>query len=122
VDRIRFALWFGLLAAVWMSYTTWVTENQPDPPIPATGDTVAVDAGAEMPSAPAGQDLPQLAGPAPDNPEAAADAPAPGRLISVRTDVLDLRISLDGGDIVRVVLPAYPIHKDAPYKPVRLLD
>jgi YidC/Oxa1 family membrane protein insertase len=127
MDRIRFGLWFGLLASVWISYTTWIADNAPPPgavesvateqspapadTVPTIGDPEAVpslgDAGQGAPGAP---------------PANGAAAPASSRLLSVTTDVLDLVINLDGGDIVRADLPEYPVHKDRPDEPIRLLD
>ena len=43
-------------------------------------------------------------------------------LIQVTTDVLDVRIDLHGGDIVRVALPGYPVSLDTPDDPFLLLD
>jgi len=43
------------------------------------------------------------------------------RIIRVRTDVQDLQINLVGGDIQSAALPKYPVHKDEPDNPVRLL-
>jgi len=126
MDKIRFGLWFGLLASIWISYSTWMAERAPDPAT-VTG-TEAV-----TPTVPA-SDVPVFDAPGDvavvgDNgatgteaiPEDASAAVA--RPLRVRTDVLDVVIDLDqGGDIVRVDLPAYPVHKDRPEVPVRLLD
>jgi len=130
MDKIRFALWFGLLASVWISYSTWMAERAPE-----TVATTIVDSPAA--TAPA-SGVPEIvdAGAVPDigNPEIggsggagtetipADTSTAPARLLSVRTDVQDVLINLDGGDIVRVDLPQYPVHKDRPDEPVRLLD
>ena len=38
------------------------------------------------------------------------------------TDVLDLTVSLEGGDLVRADLLNYPQAKNTPNQPVRLLD
>ena len=46
-------------------------------------------------------------------------SPAP---LHVRTDVLELNINLRGGELDRADLPKYPVHKDTPNVPVRLLD
>ncbi len=125
MDKIRFALWFGLLASVWISYSTWMAEKAPEPVASSATEVVA-------PAVPAGDvpiisetgDVPAIGnGATPDVVAAGADEPsAPARLLSVRTDVLDMLITLDGGDIVRVDLPQYPVHKDRPDEPVRLLD
>jgi len=125
MDRVRFALWFALLAAVWMSYTTWVTEHQPEIPVEAAAGADAA-AGDTPPNADTIDDLPS-AGAATAQADQ-AEVPAarasgePTRFVTVRTDVLDLVIDLDGGDIVRSDLPRYPVHKDTPDVPVRLLD
>jgi YidC/Oxa1 family membrane protein insertase len=38
------------------------------------------------------------------------------------TDVLDMTINLKGGELDRADLLKYPLHKDTPNVPVRLLD
>lgn len=123
MDRIRFGLWFGLLASLWISYTTWVTENAPEQPPEqtATSPAQAVD---DLPPASAGGDLPQLGGAAPDAvaPVEVDEATEQGRLITVRTDVLHLVIDLNGGDLVRADITEYPVDKADPDIPIRLLD
>ncbi len=42
--------------------------------------------------------------------------------IQVKTDVLDLVIDLEGGDIVRVALPAFPVEIETPDVPFLLVD
>jgi YidC/Oxa1 family membrane protein insertase len=131
MDKIRFALWFGLLASIWISYETWVTEHQP-PPAPATAAPAAEAPGSAVPTASGTAtdadvgSLPTATAAAGEQaaPQATDSAPAiaPDRLISVRTDVLDLEIDLDGGDIVRADLLDYPVDKSNPNKLVRLLD
>src|SRR5690606_33795664 len=51
---------------------------------------------------------------------AASDATGPVRILNVRTDVLDVDISLRGADIVRADLLEYPVKKGGDV-PVRLL-
>jgi len=53
----------------------------------------------------------------PSQPDAASR-----RLIHVRTDVLDLQIDLEGGDVVRGALPAFPALIEQPDVPFLLLD
>ncbi len=82
------------------------------PPVAEDG----VPAGALPSLNPAADTLPQTPG-------VAAEPPAPaGELIRVRTDVLDVRIASQGGDLVRADLLQYPVHKDMPEPVVRLLD
>ena len=120
MDNIRIFLWLTLLGLTWLAYTAWTADygsaaNAPvttPPPVAENGDPAgtvptlnpAVDAPAQMPGV-----------------EAAPPAPA-GELIRVRTDVLDVRIASQGGDLVRADLLQYPVHKDMPEPVVRLLD
>jgi len=52
--------------------------------------------------------------------------PASGALtsqtVSVKTDVLEVKIALEGGDIVFVALPKFPAQIDQPDKPLTLID
>ena len=123
MDRIRFVLWFGLLASIWISYTTWVDDNRPETVPAAPADQPAQQSSSDVPGA-IGGDVPVIGDPATGVPEIAPGETqaAPARRISVRTDVLDLIIDLDGGDIVRADLPQYPVDKEAPDVAVRLLD
>lgn len=45
-----------------------------------------------------------------------------GTLIDVQTDVLNLRIDLNGGDIIFASLPKYPQHADTPDRPFTILE
>ncbi|MBS0613846.1 MAG: membrane protein insertase YidC [Proteobacteria bacterium] len=75
--------------------------------VPTPGGTVVATSNSAL----AGAAAPGVATPA-------SKAP----LLHVRTDVLDLDISLAGGELVRSDLLAYPLHKDDPNLPVRLFD
>jgi YidC/Oxa1 family membrane protein insertase len=77
----------------------------------------APGANGAAPAAPA-LAIPASAGSAGASLEAAAPA-AP--TVHVVTDVLDVQVSLDGGELTRVDLPAYPEVKGEP-KPVRLFN
>lgn len=119
MDKIRIALWAGLLASIWFSYTVWIAEH---PPAPAPEQTAAPERGEGPPPVldqGEGEAAPAIAGQAP---AAAAEAERPTRTIRVLTDVLDVVIDLDGGDMVEAVLPRYPVDKKNPDVPVRLLN
>ena len=125
MDKIRFGLWFGLLASVWISYSTYMAENAPEPAADSGAEAAAPTAPAsDIPVITATGDVPVISQEAMPGAAATAEAvpTAPARLISVTTDVFEILINLDGGDIVRVDLPQYPVHKDRPDEPVRLLD
>ena len=117
--NIRVFLWLTLLGMAWLTYTAWVADYGAAPPPPPNGQApVAIDDGV-----PTGQ-LPSLTPSADPPPQAPPVAPATpsGELVRVRTDVLDVRIASQGGDLVRADLLQYPIDKDSPEPIVRLLD
>lgn len=123
MDQIRVLLWAALLTMLWLGFSQWAEDYGP-PPQPQGAVT---DQGDQLPSPeplPGVQDsaLPQPAvqqGQVPDAPDSAA---AVNNAVRVVTDVLDVIIDPNGGDIVRVDLPQYPVSKDDPENLIRLLD
>jgi YidC/Oxa1 family membrane protein insertase len=120
MDNIRVFLWLTLLGMAWLTYTAWVADYGPRPTPVSPGAP-----GVEQSAAPPGQ-LPDVPGgtstPAPAQPTPTVQAAPPAELIRVRTDVLDVRINSQGGDLVRAELTQYPVNKDMPEPVVRLLD
>jgi YidC/Oxa1 family membrane protein insertase len=117
MDNIRVFLWLTLLGMAWLTYTAWQADYGAPPSAPTNTPPAATQNGAPagtLPSLSSSQD------PAPPTPPAAAAAP--GELIRVRTDVLDLKIASQGGDLVRADLLEYPIDKDRAEPVVRVLD
>ncbi|MBV9890216.1 MAG: membrane protein insertase YidC, partial [Rhizobacter sp.] len=131
MPNTRIMLWVALALMGFYNYQAWMHDY---PAVPSNGATAAAPAsslgdtvpeasqaasspassGAE--SAPAVREVP--AAPGPDN----AAAPSAGAsLVHVRTDVLDVTITLKGGELDQADLPAYPQRKDTPNTPVRLL-
>lgn len=121
MDNVRLILWFALLGSLWISYTTWVADYGPAPEPPQAASSI--DATPTDPALPA---LGPGAGPGEDVPPLQVSAePAAASLgdsIQVTTDVLDVTIALDGGDMVRADLLEYPVDKSNPDVLVRLLD
>ena len=120
MDNIRVFLWLTLLGIAWLTYTAWVADY--GTATPAAPSSTASDT---APGAPPDSSLPTLtpnAGQPPQAPQVAAPATTTGELIRVRTDVLDVRIASQGGDLVRAELTQYPVTKDMPEPVVRLLD
>jgi YidC/Oxa1 family membrane protein insertase len=124
MNNIRVFLWITLLGMAWLTYTQWSIDYGPKPPSPTAG-------GASSPTTPQppepSESLPSLGSegavsqvPPVDGQQPAA-APT-GELIRVQTDVLDVRIASQGGDLVRADLLQYRVHKDMPEPIVRLLD
>jgi len=117
MDNTRLFLWLALLAMLWLNYDAWVRDRAPAQTAripPAAETTLPQDDVPDVPSADA---------PSSDAPETpSVDAAAPSMPIRVRTDVLDIVIDTQGGDLVRADLLEYPVHKDRPDELVRLLD
>jgi YidC/Oxa1 family membrane protein insertase len=118
MDNVRLFLWLLFAGTLWFGYTAWVADH---PPPAATAATT------QAAPTPADQTLPPLdvpgATPAGTPPPAPSAEPRPsGELIHVRTDVLDVYIDSQGGDLVRADLLQYPVDKKSPDRLVRLLD
>ena len=126
MDNIRLLIWaiFGLTA--WMTYQAWKQDYGPKPeaaPSSTAAPSADIPADADLPALgemDAEIDAPTVA--------PAIDAPAPGwpaaaaSSIHVRTDVLDLTISTQGGTLVSANLLKYPVAKDRPSELVQLLS
>jgi YidC/Oxa1 family membrane protein insertase len=120
MDNIRLFVWLTFFAMLWLTYTTWVQDYSANA---NAGSTPAAPQTAPGPGPASDQSLPEL-DPA-SNAESGvppAAARAPTSVIRVRTDVLDVLIDLQGGDLVRADLPGYPVDKGSPDTLVRLLD
>ena len=121
----RIFLWLAFLFLVWLNVDAWMKDyGSAAKPAAAPAATTAPAAAAASGLTDA---LPTVAGePAGAAPAAPADAgmamPAVGATIRVVTDVLDLDVSLTGGDIVRADLLEYPLRKDDPNVKVRLFN
>lgn len=126
MDNQRLFLFAALAFVFFLIYQAWmddyVTPRQPA----ATSESSDTGSSAEarqedVPSAPSPSgragDVPRA-----ESGEAAAEPVERGETIRVSTDVLDVRISMRGGEIVGVTLPNYPVEKDRPEEPVTVLD
>jgi YidC/Oxa1 family membrane protein insertase len=137
MDNPRIYLWIALAALAWLNLVQW-NRDFSRPAGTTIADTGATSAASPSSPAPASNGaLPSLpAAPSASTPTAtpstqAGSAPAlPGNnqavdeapRVRVVTDVLDLDLSLKGGDIVRADLPRYPRDKSPGSPPVRLLE
>ncbi|MEL6301775.1 MAG: membrane protein insertase YidC [Pseudomonadota bacterium] len=125
---------FGLLLL--MTWQQWQEDYGPQPPAQAASADIDVDA---MPGSIPGEPdalpadeldaLPELGAPsngAPADtdvtPQLDALPAADRTLITVKTDVLNIKIDPQGGDIVSATLPTYPVDKDTPDVLVELLS
>ena len=149
MPNLRFTLWLALGAILYYNYLAWQQDYRPAPQLTsaATGSATAPNSlgnSVPTPAAPpssatpaqpstgtlgtapppaasaAGSAAAPAAAPNSATPPAGAAPTAPLGSVHVVTDVLDLDISLRGGEIDRADLPKYPLHKDTPNVPVRL--
>jgi YidC/Oxa1 family membrane protein insertase len=120
--NLRLFLWLTFFGLLWLAYTVWTNDYAPAAPVTANDVRPATNDPSTLPSL--DESTPTTGTPA-DTPPGVpppADVSAPSDLVHVRTDVLDVQINLRGGDLVRADLPAYPVAKHEPNRPVRLLD
>ncbi len=132
--NIRVLLWVLLGTAVFLNVETW-THDYASAPValngaggaaaPASLDTAApvagVPAGGNAVAATGASAAPATPLIAEDAAAAGADAPA-APSVHVITDVLEVEVSLAGGELTRADLLAYPQAKNTPNLPVRLLN
>jgi YidC/Oxa1 family membrane protein insertase len=143
MGNLRLLLWATLAALLFMNYEAWMRDYPATPAVttsasaagksaPSLGDSVPQAASSAAPAAasatpatatPSTSDVPSIgAAPTLAPPSAAADAGATPALLHVVTDVLDVSINLRGGELDRADLIEYPLRKDTPNTPVRLLS
>jgi YidC/Oxa1 family membrane protein insertase len=141
MPNTRILLWAALAAILYLNYEAWMHDYQAPAPAstgrPAAGapgsastlgDSVPEAAStASLPStpAPAATAAPEPFAAAPDTgaaPHAAAEEAPSAQSLHVATDVLEVAINLKGGELDQADLLEYPLRKDAPHVPVRLLS
>jgi YidC/Oxa1 family membrane protein insertase len=144
MPNIRLILWGVLAALLFLNYQTWMHDYES-----ATSAAQSGSASNGGPAASLSQSVPEAAQPVPSAapttggapaaapagtaPVTAAAAPAgaaaiaptdaaPAAPLRVTTDVLDILINLKGGELEQADLSQYPLRKDTPNIPVRLLS
>jgi YidC/Oxa1 family membrane protein insertase len=127
----RLFLWIGLAFVLWLNYQAWLQDYAPPPGTPvARAATSSADAPVESPAEALNAAVPQASGPEVASPAApsattgiatVAETAPQGSVIRVRTDVLDLDISTQGGTLQRADLLRYPKVKGGD-QPVRLMS
>jgi YidC/Oxa1 family membrane protein insertase len=152
MPNIRMLLWVALAAILYLNYEAWMHDYQAPAAAATSGQSVsgapggAATLGDSVPQAASPAPLPATsatsatsapsATPATTSTAAATAATEPfaapptGALpaqdsplqLHVVTDVLDLVINLKGGELDQADLLEYPLRKDAPHIPVRLLS
>ena len=137
MPNTRMLLWIALGTILFYCYQVWMHDYPPSlnsvatsttgAPVSTLGDSVPQAASAVTPAAPAvavppAAEPPPLGGAAPGVVPAAAPDAGPMQPVHVTTDVLDVVINLKGGELDQADLLKYPLRKDAPNIPVRLLS
>jgi YidC/Oxa1 family membrane protein insertase len=145
MPNTRVLLWAALAAILYLNYETWTHDYQAAASLSGApsaagapgsastlGDSVPqASSPAPLPAAPATATVPAAtaapepfaAPPASPAPDTGGAAPAEAaQSLHVATDVLDVAINLKGGELDQADLLEYPLHKDAPHVPVRLLS
>jgi YidC/Oxa1 family membrane protein insertase len=140
MPNIRLMLWGVLAAILFLNYQTWMHDYEPPATLPGaqTSSGTAPSASApantladSLPQAPSAAPTPAPQGsnaappaalPAPAGAPAAAAGEALTTPLHVSTDVLEIGINLKGGELDQADLKDYPLRKDTPNIPVRLLS
>jgi YidC/Oxa1 family membrane protein insertase len=135
MDNPRLFLWIGLALLAWMNIIQWDRDFGAQSAASTATTTSSATSPVVAPAAPgtASSSLPELpsaTAPAAATPATATQAPATGAVaaaaaapsIRVVTDVIDMDISLQGGDLLRADLLQYPRDKKPGSPAVRLLS
>ena len=130
MDNQRMFLWAGVVLVLFLNYQAWQHDYAPEPAAPSTVAAPQPKPVAPAPGASLTDALPAVG----TSPAAAPGAPAPAAdaavgppaaagaaSIRVRTDVLELVISTQGGEIREATLLKYPRRKDTPNELMTLL-
>ncbi|MET0280511.1 MAG: membrane protein insertase YidC [Steroidobacteraceae bacterium] len=137
--NLRTFLWVALGMILFVNYQTWVSDYAPRDAAAAAAQAQAAEAdkvnnpltatvpqatggAAPTPAAPAATgDVPVVSVPgATTATPVAAAAPTGRAVVTVHTDVLDVDVNLQGGELSRADLLLYPVKKGFP-EPVRLM-
>jgi YidC/Oxa1 family membrane protein insertase len=132
-------LWIALAAVLYLNYEAWMHDYPAaadhgslatsvtgapatlSDSVPQAASTAAPPASSPAPTPAPAAAVPAAADAFASAPPAAPDS-GPSAAVHVTTDVLDIVINLKGGELDQADLPEYPLRKDTPNIPVRLLS
>lgn len=123
MDNLRVVIWAALALVLWLNYLTWQRDYAPAPQQAATvgGEAAPPAVASDLPALPT-ETAPATAAGSAATPPARNEAPASAPSIHIVTDVLDMKISTQGGELQTADLLAYPRVKNRPDEPVRLFN
>jgi YidC/Oxa1 family membrane protein insertase len=147
MPNIRLLLWGVLAAILFLNYQTWLHDYEQPAVVAAAQTSAGTAPAASAPANSLADALPQAPSPAPTSAPSASTASsaappaaptaegtpstataettaaeAPPAALHVSTDVLEIGINLKGGELDQADLKDYPLRKDTPNIPVRLLS
>src|SRR5690348_3776642 len=113
MDKIRPYVWIALAATLYLGYMLWQHDYPPSPEtsVPVAQTARNSDTVPSLPGTPGATAAPQASS---FQANAIPDKRVDAKSIRVRTDVLDLDISTEGGELDRADLLKYPISKEEP--------
>ena len=127
MDVRRIVLIAGLAVVSYILVLQWSSDYSGAPQQEQTASSSEM-APLEVPQSEVPSDTASAAAPDSEVPEAAsgvsAAAPAAGGgdVVRLQSDVLDLTIDLNGGDVINAALPEYPARADTPTVPFSILE
>ena len=116
MDYIKYAILAGLAVVSYLLLLAWQEDYPQTVQAPAVEQSTVIESTGDLPAAvsntPAAADVPVVAAPAAEFAGTTVDVS--DRLITVRTDVLNVTIDRAGGDIVFVSLPQHATRLETP--------
>ncbi len=128
MDNQRIIGWGALALLLWLNFITWQKDYAPAAQPPAATQTQATTPRtSELPALPnatpaAGTTVAAVPASPDGTPAVSTEAAATAPTIHVVTDVLDLKVSTQGGEFQSADLLKYPLVKNRPDVPVRLFN
>lgn len=131
MDVRRIVLIAGLAVVSYLMILQWSQDYAEAPPEQQSSDSSAPASGdvpmAEAPetSAPSqGEDVPEASSSAAASGDSPASTGGSGSdaIVVIQSDTLNLRVDLNGGDVISATLPQYPFRADTPNIPFAILE
>jgi YidC/Oxa1 family membrane protein insertase len=123
MDNLRTLFIFGLLIVSLLLWQAWQKDYVHPQQTEQNTTSTQIDDGSLAANDAALPDMPSVSAEAlPDVPESAQSSAATKQKIHVTTDVMDIEISTQGGDIQNLALLKYAVSSEEPNTPVQFLS